>query len=75
MSDPTRPGCDQPQNQFAKQGDNYKIIITGKIVANNSNITHYQLNAINIHEWGHTKITLYLRSSADERMLTIISHV
>ena len=27
MSDPTRPGCDQPQNQFAKQGDNYKINI------------------------------------------------
>ena len=26
MSDPTRPGCDQPQNQFAKQGDNHKII-------------------------------------------------
>ena len=26
MSDPTRPGCDHPQNQFAKQGDNYNII-------------------------------------------------
>ena len=26
MSDPTRPGCDQPQNQFAKQGKYYRMI-------------------------------------------------